>query len=350
MTELIRTAFLQQAHWCRELGSPFTGLLMEQVGLNLDRSTTVGRRVLDWPGKADARFDAVPLRLAGGLNALVRRGALPGLAGLYPPHPLPDGAALWAAVGPALAHPALDAWLDSAPQTNEVARSAALMAGLMAAVGESGLPVALFELGSSAGLNLVLDRYSYDLGGVAAGQPRAALHLAPEWRGVPPVFAPVTVARRRGVDLNPLDVTNPADQERLLAYIWPDQAARLARITAAIAIATGNAPKVDRADAASWVERQVRPTPGVLTVVMHSIAFQYFPPATQRRIIAHLAAAGATATAHAPLAWLRFEVDQRFGTLPSVLLTQWPGGIEHRLGQGSAHGIWVEWFDASRAG
>jgi hypothetical protein len=320
---------------------------MEQAAGKLDCSTAVGRRILRWPGKPDGRFDAVPLRLAGGLNALVRRGALPCLAALYPPNPLRDGAVLWSAVSTALAHPELDAWLDSAPQTNEVARSAALMAGLMAAVGNSGLPVALFELGSSAGLNLVLDRYSYDLGGVAAGKPGAALHLAPEWRGIPPASAPVTVARRHGVDLNPLDVTKPADRERLLAYIWPDQAARLARITAALAIAAADAPPLDRADAAGWTEQRVRPAPGVVTVVMHSVAFQYFPAETQARIAAHLAAAGITATTQAPLAWLRFEVDERFGTGPSLLLTQWPGGAERRLGRGSAHGIWVEWFGAS---
>jgi hypothetical protein len=218
------------------------------------------------------------------------------------------------------------------------------MAGLMAVVGKRGLPVSLLELGSSAGLNLVLDRYSYQLGGVSAGQPGAALHLAPEWRGVPPVSAPVVVVRRHGVDLNPLDVTRPADRERLLAYIWPDQAARVARITAAIAIAAEDPPALDREDAAGWTERQVRPTPGVMTVVMHSIAFQYFPFETQARIAAHLASAGAAATVAAPLAWLRFEVDERFGTLPSLLLTQWPGGVEQRLGRGSAHGIWVEWF------
>jgi hypothetical protein len=320
---------------------------MERAGHELDTSTVVGRRILEWPGSPDARFDAVPLRLAGGLNALVRRGALPELAMLYPPNALPDGAALWAEVAKALAHPELDAWLDSAPQTNEVARSAALMAGLMAAVGPRGLPVSLFELGSSAGLNLVLDRYSYALGGVAAGQPGAALHLEPEWRGPSPSPAPVQVTRRRGVDLNPLDVTNPSDQDRLLAYIWPDQAARVARITTAIAIAAADPPTLDREDAAGWTERHVRPEPGVLTVVMHSIAFQYFPSETQARIAAHLASVGATAAAEAPLAWLRLEEDGRFGPGPSLLLTQWPGGAERRLARGSAHGIWVEWFAAS---
>jgi hypothetical protein len=344
MTDAIRAAFAQQSHWCQELGSPFTALLMDQIGQKLDRSTPVGQRILDWPGRPDARFDAVPLRLAGGLHALVQRGTLPGLAALYPPNPLPTAAALWSELAQALAHPDLNAWLDSAPQTNEVARSAMLMAGLMTVTHDTGLPIALWELGSSAGLNLVLDRYRYTLGGLPAGQPGAALHLAPEWRGPPPTVAPVHIASRRGADLNPVDVTNPADRERLLAYIWPDQAARLDRIATAIGIAATNPPPIDRADAGAWTETHVHPTPGVATVVMHSIAFQYFPAETQARIADHLATAGTQTTAQAPLTWLRYEVDERFGTLPTLILTHWPGATERQLGRGSAHGIWAEWF------
>lgn len=338
-------AFRQQAMWCRQLGSPLTALLMDVLAERLDRSTAVGRRVLDWPGRADTSNDAVPLRLAGGLHALVRRGAAPGLAALYPPHDLPEAAALWEALAPVLADPALEAWLDSAPQTNEVARSGVLMPGLMVAAGETGLPVALFELGSSAGLNLVLDRYGYRLGSTTAGDAASALVLAPEWRGAAPPGVDVRVVRRRGVDLNPLDVTQAADRERLLAYIWADQPARLARVAAAIAIAAADPPTLDRGDAADWLEQRLDPAPeaGVVRVVMHSIAFQYFPTEVQARIVAHLAAVGARATTAGPLAWLRLEVDPRFGERPALLLTTWPGGTERLLARASAHGIWVEW-------
>src|ERR671912_1256849 len=90
----IREAFAEQAEACAERGSPFTGRLCEALARVIDRSTHVGQRVLDWPGQPDARGDSVPLRLAGGLHALVRRGSLPGLAALYPPHALPDVGAL----------------------------------------------------------------------------------------------------------------------------------------------------------------------------------------------------------------------------------------------------------------
>ena len=131
----IRAVFAQQAAWCRELGSPLTGLLCELLGRRLDRSTRIGRLVLDWPvGQPALRFDALPLRLAGGLHALVRRGRLPALARLYPPRSMPQGEVLWREVAAALgeAGDELEPWLARAPQTNEVARAAALMAGLLA--------------------------------------------------------------------------------------------------------------------------------------------------------------------------------------------------------------------------
>src|ERR671912_1070836 len=117
----VREAFAEQAKACAERGSPFTGRLCEALARALDRSTALGRRVLDWPGTPDARGDSVPLRLAGGVHALVRRGSLPDLASLYPPHPLPELNTLQNALAEVLprAEANLIAWLDLPPQTNE---------------------------------------------------------------------------------------------------------------------------------------------------------------------------------------------------------------------------------------
>ena len=101
---------------------------MRVWGNRLDRSTKIGRLILDWPvGQPALQFDALPLRLAGGLHALVRRGRLPALARLYPPQPMPQGEVLWREVAAALgeAGDELEPWLARAPQTNEVARAAA---------------------------------------------------------------------------------------------------------------------------------------------------------------------------------------------------------------------------------
>ena len=113
----VRAAFTSQAAACAERGSPFTGRLCEALGRGLDRSTEVGRRVLDWSGRPDARGDSVPLRLAGGLHALVRRSRVPRLAGLYPPAAVPEPEALEAALAEALrgAEAELLPWLDRPP-------------------------------------------------------------------------------------------------------------------------------------------------------------------------------------------------------------------------------------------
>ncbi len=348
----VRDAFAAQAKACADRGSAFTGLLSEVLGRALDRRTEVGRRVLDWPGRPDARGDSVPLRLAAGLHALVRRGRLPRLAAFYPPHPPPEPGALAAAVAEALAEAESDLlpWLDTPPQTNEPTRSAPLMAGLLAVAAEiGGLPFALHELGASAGLVLVLDRYEHRLGGASAGAPGAPVRIHPAWEGgAPPATAPVRVARRRGCDLDPLDVTRPADRERLLAYVWPDQAERLARVEAAIAVAAADPPPLDRAEAAEWAEAALDPAaaePGVARVLMHAVALQYAPAETTERIAAHAGRVGATATEGAPFAWLRFEADPEFDEQGSLRLTLWPGGTERVLALGDTHGERLRWLD-----
>lgn len=337
----VRAGFATQSRWCEAMAAPFMARLCALLPDCLDRATLTGSRILDWPG--DPIADALPLRLTGGLNALVRRGRLPALAAHYPPHEAgPDLAgALAAALRDADAE--LQSWLDGPPQTNEVARSGVLMAGLLVVAAETGLPVELFELGASAGLNLRLDAYAYRLGDTVVGRPDAPVALAPHWQGASPPAATVTVAARRGVDVNPLDVTDPATRERLLAYVWPEQPERVDRLARALDAAAADPPPIDRADAAGWVERRVAPKPGVAGVVLHSIAFQYFPADTQARIAAHMAGQGALASARAPLAWLRFELEAG-EELPSLRLTLWPGGADRRLAWAHPHGARIDWL------
>jgi hypothetical protein len=343
----IREVFAKQAEWCAKLGSPFTSRLCEAIGPNLDRSTAIGRRVLDWPAGPDLGDEAVPLRLAGGLHALVRAGRLERLAALYPPNPLPSSEALWQAVSEALvqAEAELLPWLESAPQTNEVARAAVLMAGLLVIAARTRHKLAVYELGASAGLTLILDRYAYRLGSRHVGTPHSGVVLAPEWTGDDPPLGEIRIADRRGTDLNPLDVTRPADRDRLLAYIWADQADRIARTEAALAIAASDPPPIDGGNAAAWLEQWVTrdAAPGTTRVVMHSIALQYFPQDAVARITAHLEEVGRTATAETPLAWLRYERDPEAGGRPDLRLRLWPDGSDTVLALADPHGGKIEW-------
>jgi hypothetical protein len=345
----VREAFRLQTEISARMDAPFTGTLSRLLGQRLDRSTAIGRRVLDWDGAPAHDRDALPLRLAGGLNALARSGQAPGLTAVYPLQATGDEA-LWAAVEAALREHAdfIDPWLDGPPQTNEVGRSAALMAGLLVLADQFGLPFSLYELGASAGLNTVLDRYRFTLGEVKAGEAASPVQLAPEWRGASPPAAPVRIIARRGVDRAPLDVTQASTRERLLAYVWAEQTARRERLEAALVLAAADPAPVDRADAADWLEQvlAIEPQAGVCRVVMHTIAYQYFPPEVQARILAHLDRVGAAATPDAPLAWLAYEAtgggDTRY---PELKLVTWPGGNHRVLARGQAHTAWVEWLD-----
>jgi hypothetical protein len=345
----IRQAFAEQAEACAERGSPFTGRLCEALARVIDRSTPVGQRVLDWPGQPDARGESVPLRLVGGLHALVRRGSLPGLAAHYPPHPLPDLQVLEKALAEVLptADDRLLPWLDLPPQTNEPMRSAPLMAGFLVIAQETnGLPFALYEVGASAGLLLMLDRYRHCLGETVVGTHDAPVLISPQWEGSSPPNAQVQIVRRQGSDLEPLDVRKQDDRERLLAYIWADQTDRLARVEAALGIAAMDPPRLERADAAVWTERTIdtEPEAGVVRVLMHAVAMQYASEETRQRIGAHAARVGAQANAGAPFAWLRFEADPEFDEKGSLRLTLWPSGSEEVLAIGDTHGEQVRWL------
>ena len=254
--DFVRQAFVDQARWCALLGSPFTARLMRSLERVLDRSTLTGRAVLDWEGVVDAKGDAVPLRVAGALHALARGGARSALSDAWPPNPVTEDASLDRVVRRTLADDdgTLHAWLAHAPQTNDIDRSAAVYAALMHVVGVHDMPVRLFELGASAGLNLLCDAYGYTIGECRLGRLDSSVQLVPDWTGDAPGGTEPVVVSRRGCDLSPIDVTDSAARERLLAYVWPDQTARLARLRSALDIARSDPPAVDAADAAD-VER-----------------------------------------------------------------------------------------------
>lgn len=352
----VRAAFLRQGAICTEAGAPFTGRLCRLLGERLQAGSRLADRILGWPGNPSHEGDALPLRLMGGLHALARAGEGVDLSAAYPPHAAPaEDDALWAIVAAALAAdaPALDPWLDQPPQTNEVGRSAGLMAGLMVLSARYRRPFRLYELGASAGLNSGLDRYAFDLGGVPAGDLASPVRLQPDWRGPPPPAAEVRVIGRSGVDLIPLDAGDAETRTRLAAYVWADQRERLARLEAALDLAVTHPVPLARADAADWLEATLDPAPepGVCRVVMHTIAFQYFPPGSQRRIADRIAAAGALATSDAPLAWLSFEQEgTRERRRPVLRLRSWPGGRDDRLAEGHPHGAVYDWLGAGDLG
>jgi len=345
---LVREAFNEQAGWCTKLGSPFTALLCSTLAERLDDSTLIGSRILAWPGDPTGQGDALPLRVCGALHGLARANQEPELAALYREAPQRASAEdLWRTIQGVLARntPHFEAYLATAPQTNEVGRSAVLMCGFLEIAKRCDLPLQLFEIGCSAGLNLIADRYRYRFGATEWGDPSAALLLEPQWRGpAPPVDAHLRVAERSGCDVAPLDVTVEAERARLVSYVWADQIDRLQRLQSAMDTALRDPPKLERMEAADWVEQRIPVLPttrGQVRVLFHSVVWRYFPPETQRRIEAHMERCGAQAHIDTPLAWLRFElVNSAPGA--SLTLRFWPGGKETLLALAQPHGRSIE--------
>lgn len=207
-------------------------------------------------------------------------------------------------------------------------------------------------MGASAGLNTNWDRFAYRADGWSWGVPDPdAPVIDTEWRGpAPDRPARLEVTARGACDLQPLDVRDPAQRDQLRAYVWADQAERLARFDRAVALALRHDTRVDRAAADAWLAQRLAGTlPEGVTIVYHSIAWQYFPPDAARRARAAIEAAGGRATPARRLAWLRFEHDRVFapaGEGFTVDLLSWPGGDRRLIARADPHARWVEYLDA----
>lgn len=343
--DAVLSAFDLQVGWCSSLGSPFTAELLSRLRDDLAHGGRTAELLGSWPG--DPVADALPLRLAGALHALVLSGAAPDLAACYPPFHSGSRDRLWPALKKVLTHhdEMIRLFLTSPPQTNEVGRSGVLLGGFLTVAALTGLPLRVIEIGASAGLNLIFDKYRYRLGSASWGDPGSPVILAPDWTGgPPPLSTPLRVSERVACDRAPLDLADPAQRLRLRAYVWADQTERLQRLDAAMALARREEVTVVRADAALWVPEQLAvPAEGRATVLYHSIMWTYVPAPDQAGITAAATAAGRRATDEAPLAWLRFEPSGATAG-PELSLTTWPGKQHRRLAVATAHGHRVTWL------
>lgn len=345
--------FEQQIEWCAGLGSPFTAQLVKACFENMRDGGVLDGMIGGWTG--EPTMDALSLRVAGALQALVRGGKAPALAALYPG--AADGVTAADLAGPVAE--ALKAnrtevmdFLSYAVQTNEVGRSSVLLPGFAYLASRIALPFSVFEIGASAGLNLSWDRYYYDFGnGHVWGDQNSPVQFEVKWDGpFPSMPASIEIADRAAVDINPLDVQNKAAMDRVRSYIWPDQTARIARFEGAVEIARANNVQVVEGDAGTWVKDHViAPQSGKLRVLYHSIMWQYMPKQTRQAINKMMEQAGAAATKDAPLAWMSLEPLDATSTLPTLNVRLWDGaehdGTLYQLAFCHPHGGHLMWFD-----
>jgi hypothetical protein len=171
-------------------------------------------------------------------------------------------------------------------QTNEARRCASLLPALSMVAG----PVALLEIGASAGLCLYPDRYSYSYDGGEPINPadgRSAVLLESTTTGSVPVPSDLPrVAWRSGIDLRPLDVRDAHDVKWLETLVWPEQAELRARLRSAIEIDRADPPHLTKGDAVDALAGAAQNAPaGATLVVITSAVLVYLPFADRMRLV-----------------------------------------------------------------
>jgi hypothetical protein len=232
--------------------------------------------------------------------------------------------------------------LERRTQTNEPARCATLLPALAQLPG----PLALIEVGASAGLTLLFDRYSYDYAGhMIAGADPEAPTLRCDPRGPVPLPDRVPdIAWRAGLDLNPLDVTSDDDVHWLRCLLWPGEGDREQRLAAAVASARRDprgVPPVCRGDLLTDLPELAAQAPaGANLVVFHSAVLAYVEPAARERFAGTVRGLGAI--------WLSNEAP---GVVPG-LPGEFRGGTFMLARDGrtplaltDGHGNWVQWLE-----
>ena len=234
-------------------------------------------------------------------------------------------------------------------QTNEVQRCTMLLPTLLAASAETGLPLELVELGPSAGLNLLVDRYRYRYANGTFGPADAPVELAVDEHGgrVPLSLLDreLVVRRRRGIDLAPIDATTPEGYLLLRSFVWPGLDERIARLDAAVETLRRmpEPPELIQGDYTTILPTVLADRPAdALTVVFETFSVVYLPEDVARELGEELEAAAADGR---PLAWAsvrRWDTTAGGDAVFELELRVWPGParVAARV---DPHGNGIDW-------
>ncbi len=321
--------------------SPLYATLSNGVANDLD--------VLDIASHARGR--PVPNLLFAAVHYLLLSGAVDALSSFYPSltrDPRPKSEAYPHFLDFCLANESAIRDLLSARlvQTNEVGRCAYLLPAFSLIADESpGLPLSLVDLGTSAGLHLLWDRYFYEYGGsVVAGDKSSPVRIMSEVRGgksppIPSGFPPV--AFRIGLDLNPVRLTDPDSALWLRALIWPEHERRAAQLEAAIGLAIDNPPTLIAGNAPETLPRVLDRTPQDSTLcIFHNYTLNQFSREDRRQFNSKLEECSMGRDVH--LLSAEGSWGHNYATLELVRIRA-GGRLIRKLANVDFHGRWLEW-------
>jgi hypothetical protein len=324
--------FLRQAQESAAYGSPLYAHLCRQLA----REPLVAKLA------PDLRWN-LPLRLLAAVNEFVLAGVAPELARAY----AGTGDA-WPAFRRALVveRARILRFLREQPmQTNEVQRCYGLAPAFLLLARESGLPLDLVELGPSAGLNLLWDRYAYRYGGARWGPPDAPLELIGELRGELPeglLLVKPRVGQRLGIELHPLDLEWPEQRRLLESFVWPDQSQRLERLRRGLEVLQARPPSILAGDYLELLGPLLAErSPRALTVVFQTASIFQLPREQRARLEDVLDRAGEDGR---ELAFLSAEQTEAREFCWQLELRRWPAGKRRLLAYMDFHGRWLEWL------
>lgn len=205
-------------------------------------------------------------------------------------------------------------------------------------LGDSAVAFHLVDLGASAGLNLLLDRYGYRWDGLE-WHPDSDLVLETDSRGRMPGPRDFEVLSRTGLDLSPLDPTDPNERRWLEALIWPEHHERRQRLSAAIELAATAEIEFVEGSALSTLLPTLEGLPAdEPVVVMNSFALNQIT-SEQREAVEDLVA---EARARRPVARISFEYTSGEDDWPQLSVDDGSGW--RHTGQGHPHGEWIELY------
>jgi hypothetical protein len=229
-------------------------------------------------------------------------------------------------------------------QTNEVGRCWWLLPCFLEAARRAGADTLdCVELGCSAGLNLLWDRYGYRYRN-ASIPPSCTLQLGGEERAPVPATVLATGVRVRsriGVDRGPPDLRDPEAVRLLQAFVWPGQHERLARLEAAVACWREDPPAIVTGDMLDELPALLgrRQDDGLL-LVWQTAALNYLPAERRERVRELLAEAGEEGPLAFVETWRPLDGSHDYYGL---FMQLWPDGERIELAHADFHGAWLEW-------